>query len=159
MLVICNESKIAAKFLFPATILAPLLGRKYTMTHSDETGDLFVSIGCIYDYPMLTKKRDEVLANWNIRHDQYILQGFVYVTGGEFSEEMANVRYNIFKREMETALKSIMFADQTFFLQYPFLLDAPIYIHFYSTLPLYNQVLYFGTPRMYFEEICRKSAV
>ena len=48
------------EFLFP---------RKYTLTHSDITGDLFLSIGPDYDYKKISNfysklLRDEVLAEW-----------------------------------------------------------------------------------------------
>lgn len=39
----------------------PVTGRKYTQTHSDITGDLFVTIGLQYAYDKINPMRDEVL--------------------------------------------------------------------------------------------------
>ena len=47
----------------------PIFPRKYTLTHSDFTGDLFLSIGSNYDYKKFSNLyskllRDEVLGEW-----------------------------------------------------------------------------------------------
>ena len=42
-----------------------LIPRKYTLTHSDESGELFLSIGSKYDLDQIDKNnRDEVLGSW-----------------------------------------------------------------------------------------------
>jgi len=134
----------------PATSFSPVEGRKYTMTHDDATGQLFVSIGYEYDYSKISKIRDEVLAQWVPHLGQYVLLGKVYVSGGEYDDNQTRVRYMIFKKEMETALHAIVKGDEGFFYYFPWFLDFPIYIHFESANPMYNHVLYFGTPRSYF---------
>ncbi|MGE8081491.1 staygreen family protein [Peribacillus loiseleuriae] len=60
-----NAAKLSTKYLPFVTEGLPVDGRKYTLTHSDVTGELFLSIGNHYDLPAINLKiRDEVLAKW-----------------------------------------------------------------------------------------------
>ena len=52
----------------PATSAQPLEGRKYTLTHSDVTAELFLDIGYVYNYEVVNcEMRDEVLAKMEKR--------------------------------------------------------------------------------------------
>ena len=51
------------------TATAPLIPRCYTLTHSDFSGELFLTIGKVYDHSQISGwytrlMRDEVLASW-----------------------------------------------------------------------------------------------
>ncbi|WML44500.1 staygreen family protein [Neobacillus sp. PS3-40] len=143
-------SKLTVVFHAPATKFRPIEGRKYTLTHSDSTGQLFLSIGKEYTYGNLNPQvRDEVVAEWVPKMGEYVLWGRVYVSGGEFDEKYAKVRFLIFQKEMDLALKAIIYGDQTFYTCFPWLLDSPIYIQFDSIYPQYNKIIYMGTPRQY----------
>lgn len=145
-----NPSKLHVTYLPFVTEYHPVTGRKYTLTHSDETGQLFLSVGYNYDLGAINlNKRDEVLAEWTSYRGHYLLQGKVYITGGEYNEQSAKVRFMIFQRELHLALTAIIYGDQNFYQSRPYLLDAPIYIQFQSILPQFHQVKYFGTPRLY----------
>ncbi|MGM7702093.1 staygreen family protein [Pseudalkalibacillus sp. Hm43] len=146
-----DPNKVSTKFLPPANPNYPVVGRKYTLTHSDITGELFLSVGCRIDLESIDQQmRDEVIAEWRRdRYGRYHLFGEVYVDGGEFSKEVTERRFNIFRKEMGTALKGMLYGDQPFLSNHPYLLDAPIYIQFNSTYPEYNQTFYFGTLRDY----------
>jgi hypothetical protein len=146
-----NPQKLSVKIIPPATKVQPIVGRKYTLTHSDFTGELFSSIGYEFDINAIDKKmRDEVLAEWkrDIMGCSY-LAGNVHVDGEDLNKSASNVRFNIFRKEMGLALKGIIYGDQPFFAAYPLLLDAPIYIYFDSIYPEYNKLFYFGTAREY----------
>lgn len=145
-----DPSKLSITYLAPATPFRPVECRKYTLTHSDTTGQLFLAIGCEYDYKAINHKfRDEVLAEWIPKMGVFTLCGRVYISGGEFDERYSHVRFMIFKRELELALKAIVYGDQTFYSYFPWLLDSPIYIHFESVYPQFNQIIYYGTPRQH----------
>ncbi|RSD26059.1 staygreen family protein [Mesobacillus subterraneus] len=145
-----NPEKLNVCFIPPATGFLPLEGRKYTLTHSDMTGELFLSIGNVYDYQAINyKMRDEVLADWVTMNGEYMLYGKVYISNGEYDPNMSRIRYMIFKRELDLALTGIIYGDRTFFTNYPWLLDAPIYVQFSSIYPEFNKVAYYGTPRKY----------
>jgi hypothetical protein len=150
-----NPQKLSVKYIPPATNAQPIEGRKYTLTHSDITGDLFLSIGYEYDIAAIDQKmRDEVIAEWK-RDNQGLLHlaGRVHVDGKDFSKSASKVRFRIFKKEMDLALKGIIYGDRSFFAAYPALIDAPIYIYFDSSYPEYNQVCYYGTPKRYLNQI------
>ncbi|MEL3972225.1 staygreen family protein [Rossellomorea oryzaecorticis] len=145
-----NPDKLSVTYLPPASIFNPIDNRKYTLTHSDLTGELYVSIGSQYDLMKINAQmRDEVLGEWRREQGQYTLCGKVYVSGGEFDEKLSKVRFMIFKKELPLALTAIVNGDQGFYTYYPWLLDAPIYIYFESVFDEFNQVIYFGTPRQY----------
>lgn len=145
-----NPEKLSVTYHPPASIFYPLEGRKYTLTHSDTTGELFLNIGCQYDLAKLNPMmRDEVLAEWVTAMGQYSLSGKVYISGGEFDKNLSKVRYMIFQKELPLALSAIVNGDSGFFTYFPWLLDVPIYICFESIFPEFHQVKYFGTPRQY----------
>ena len=132
-----NPEKLSVTFIPPATTATPLEGRKYTLTHSDLTGQLFLSIGYVYDVDAIDKKmRDEVIAQWQIN--------------SQVDQLTSARRFNIFQREMDTALKGMVYGDREFYSTYPIFLDAPIYIYYDSIYPQFSGVFYYGTPRQYF---------
>ena len=146
-----NPEKLSVTYIPPATPLNPLEGRKYTLTHSDLTGELFLSIGYVYDLDAIDKKmRDEVIAQWQkSSEDLYALFGRVHISGGEFNQLESSVRFNIFHREMDTALKGMVNGDLAFYNNYPTFLYAPIYIYYESIYPQFRKVAYYGTPSQY----------
>lgn len=146
-----NPSKLSVTYVPPASSTEPVHGRKYTLTHSDITGDLFLTIGYSYDLTAIdANMHDEVLVEWMIAPQQIpALFGVVLVSDGQFIEEVAKLRFTIFKEEMTTALQGIVNGDQTFFSTYPLLQNAPIYIYFQSNYPAYRGLYYFGTPKQY----------
>ena len=145
-----NPSNLHVTYLPFVSEYKPVTGRKYTLTHSDETGQLFLRVGYEYDLSSINlKNRDEVLAEWTPQMGHYVLQGKVYITGGEYNEQSSKVRLMIFQRELPLALKAITYGDQAFYQSHPYLLDAPIYIQFQSTLHHFHQMIYIGTPRQY----------
>ncbi|PLR95273.1 staygreen family protein [Bacillus sp. T33-2] len=138
------------KYIPPATAFEPVDKRKYSLTFSDKTKELFLSIGNVYDFDAVNPNiRDEVLAEWITRNGEYLLLGKVYINSGEFDEKYSRIRYMIFKRELDLALTGIIFGDKSLFSYYPWLLDSPIYVQFESSYPEFNQIGYFGTPRKY----------
>ena len=146
-----DPQKLTTNLMPPATFMQPIQGRKYTLTHSDDTGELFLDIGTIYNYEAINwKMRDEVLAEWQKdAFHRLRLVGKAHVDQGEFTKEQSQFRFNIFQKEMSTALEGMFYGDLPFFKNYPSLLDAPIYIVYESSFPEFNQIIYYGTPRNY----------
>ena len=149
-----DKERLNVTIMPPASTVQPVEGRKYTLTHSDGTGQLFLAVGYDYDYAAINKQmRDEVLAKWKSDCQYpYILAGKVYIDNGEHSEKISKSRFDIFSREMNVALKGMFYGDWPFLNHYPFLLNAPIYIRLKSKYPQFNQTLYFGTPMHYLAE-------
>lgn len=143
-------NKLFINYLPPMNQFGPIEGRKYTLTHSDEMGALFLTIGRKYDYAAIDQKlRDEVLAEWKTQDGEYMLEGKVYISGGEYDQQLSKIRFMIFKKEMELALMGLIFGEKTLYVNYPWLLDCSIWIQFESIYSEYNQKIYYGTPRQY----------
>ncbi|CAM3790063.1 staygreen family protein [Mesobacillus thioparans] len=149
-----NPEKLTVSYIPPATAYMPIDSRKYTLTHSDLSGELFLAIGNVYDYQAINyKMRDEVLADWLTINGEYILFANVYVSNGEYDLNMSRIRYMIFKRELDLALTAMIYGDRSFFTYHPWLLDAPIYVKFSSSFPEFNEIVYYGTPRYYLNKV------
>ncbi len=59
-----NTDKLSVEFRNGVTSTEPILGRRYTLTHSDITAELFLTIGSAYAYDKINATRDEVLGEW-----------------------------------------------------------------------------------------------
>ncbi|WP_235468486.1 staygreen family protein [Geobacillus sp. Sah69] len=58
------------------TQLSPVNGRLYTLTHSDTTGTLFLTVSRAFVTDQLTSQRDEVLGEWKQAGQQLVFFGF-----------------------------------------------------------------------------------
>jgi hypothetical protein len=126
----------------------PIIPRKYTLTHSDESGELFLTIAARYDYGKITDMRDEVLAEWTMVNNEYALLVNVMVDK-ENNPVMSAVRNSIFTKELPLALQAIRYGDREFFVRNSYLDKAPIYVKFNSVYPLFNRLELWGTPSDY----------
>lgn len=146
-----NSSRVNPEFRDGVNAMRPVEGRKYTMTHSDDTAELFVTIGKKYAKDKIGPLRDEVLLGFERRNNQMQLFGSVLIDS-RYMDWDSNIRNEIFLREMPTALKAIRYADRELFEQYPMLDKVPIYIWFQSTDKKYNILYDFGTMQQYVTE-------
>ena len=133
-----KPEKLFVDFKNGITNTGAAVPRVYTMTHSDETADLFVTVGLVYDFEKITEKRDEVLAEWVNEDDEYKVKVYVHVDGQNGEKETA-IRNEIFRREMPLALSAIRYADNSFFMENRNLDKAPIIVHFNSIYDEYNK--------------------
>lgn len=128
----------------------PISGRCYTLTHSDFSGDLFLSVGLDYDKKAISGlytrlMRDEVLAKWLKEEGNFSLHVYCHVSGGIILGT-AGWRYSIFKRELPLVLRSICNGDKDFFAEHKNLNDSVIFVHFKSKNKKYDKVENWGTP-------------
>ena len=148
-----TPEKLHINFLRGATSGSPLLARRYTLTHSDSTGELFLSIGLEYNKRQIggwytRLMRDEVLAEWKQDEQGYTLHVYLHVSGG-FVVGRAGWRYAIFRRELPLVLESMRYGDRDFFTTHPELDQTPIYVHFHSSKSRYHRIEQFGVPSNY----------
>ncbi|SHK24500.1 staygreen family protein [Paramaledivibacter caminithermalis] len=143
-----KPEKLNVEFRFGVTPISPIIDRHYTLTHSDITGELFLTIGLEYAYDKIGPIRDELLAKWNYDNNKYILFAYVYVDG-QHGLSMTALRNRIFVKELPLALEAIRYGDRALFQNYPMLDSSPIFIHFYSMDPYFNRIEYRGTPSDY----------
>lgn len=130
--------------------------RKYTLTHSDETADLFLTIGKKYDYEKTNKIRDEVLAEWKVIDGRNTLSVYVQVSI-DSSLSKTIIRDKIFREELPLALKAITYGDKDFLKANAYLYKAVVVINFKSDISKYNQIEEWGVVSDYLKEDIRSN--
>jgi len=144
-----KPEKLHVRLRKGATPDGPIVPRRYTLTHSDKTGDLYLTIGPDYDRNQISGlhtrlMRDEVLGEWVCNETGYLLKIYVHVSGG-FVIGTAGWRNRILHRELPLALEAIHYAERYLLQTHPELKDAPIEIHFRSSIQKYNVTESWGT--------------
>ncbi len=142
-----SPEKLNVTFLAGVTPTAPVIPRFYTLTHSDRTGDLFLTIG-----PQHHKKqysgwytrlmRDEVLAEWRSEENEVSLHVHCQVSKGLGSERFRDA---IFRRELPLVLKAIRYGDRAFFECHFELDDSQIWVHFHAKKPPWGCIENWGS--------------
>lgn len=141
-----NPEKLSVEFRDGFTATNPVIPRRYTLTHSDSTGELFLTVGMNYAWDKVDRlMRDEVLSEWVQIGNMVYFVVYVYIDGGQFSEDVAGKRNEIFRRELPLALNAIRYGDRALFDAYPFLKQAGIIVNFQSSYPQFAKQEYWGT--------------
>lgn len=142
-----NPEKLFVEFRPYVSPVAPICPRVYTLTHSDITAELFLTLGSWIAYDKVTSMRDEVVGSWRVENNRYYFNVYVYV--GNFGQKETLLRDAIFRRELPLALEAVFYGDRQFLLAQPLLVQAPIWIHFDSEDPAFNKLEYWGKPLDY----------
>lgn len=137
------SNQVFVEYRDDVTPTSPLEERTYTMTHSDTTGDLYVTIGLNYAKDKVNEIQDQVYLSWVPLKDSYFLYGEV-VVDDPMGQGNTSKRNDIFKREMPLALKAIYTADLPLFEDSPALKETPVLIKFQSSSPEYNKLYNYG---------------
>ena len=145
-----RPDKLHVEFAFGAEPEGPTTPRRYTLTHSDATGDLFLTIGAEYHRKQTSGwytrfMRDEVLAEWQEDEDGPSLHVHCHVSGGLVLGPAA-WRDAIFRQELPLVLEAFRFGDRTLFESEAQLDGSPIWVHFHARQHSYNRVESWGTP-------------
>jgi hypothetical protein len=123
------------------------------LTHSDTTGELFLTVGPEVDHKQISGwyarlMRDEVLGEWQESEEGPALHLFCHVSGG-LAFGGAGMRYSIFRHELPQVLEAMRLGDHGLFEASPELDRAEIWIHFQSTNRHYHKTERWGTPADY----------
>lgn len=129
------------------------LPRRYTLTHSDRTGRLFLSIGDEFSAGQISGvytrlMRDEVLAELHYEGGSPVFRVYCHVSGG-LVIGTAKWRYRILQHEMQLVLEAIRYGDRTLFKHSPKLDDASVLVHFNSTDRRFDKVEDWGIMSQY----------
>ena len=143
-----NTEKLHVTYLTGATPEKLRLTRRYTLTHSDRTGELFLSIGSQYNEKQISGlytrlMRDEVLAELSDSTDSLIFRVYCHISGG-FILGTAKWRYKIFQSELPLVIEAIRYGDRILFEQNPGLDDTLVLVHFQSNDSRFNRVENWG---------------
>ena len=145
-----DPEKLSVRFVEPCHPKGPVVPRRYTLTHSDLTGSLYLTIGPDFDRyrisgPYTRLMRDEVLGEWALEGSDATLHVRVHVSGG-LVIGTAGQRYRIFKMEMPLALSAIRHGDKILYEEHPMLESSKILVHFSSSKGRYDKTEDYGTP-------------
>lgn len=137
-----NPEKLHVTYLPGASQDGPLSPRRYTLTHSDFTGELFLSVGVEYDKERTSRwytrlMRDEVLAEWELENGIPCLMVHCHVSGGVIFGS-ARMRKGIFDHELPLALEAIRFGDRLFIKEHPELDGAAVRVRFHAAQARYD---------------------
>ena len=137
-----NPAKLHVTYLPGVSQSEQLSPRRYTLTHSDVTGELFLSIGAEYDKGRLSQwytrlMRDEVLAEWEVGNEGPCLMVHCHVSGGVVFGS-AGMRNGIFHHELSLALEAIRYGDRQFIQAHPELDVAVVLVLFHAIQSRYD---------------------
>lgn len=143
-----DPEKLHVRFAPGTSPEGPVLPRRYTLTHSDVTGELFLMIGQEYDRRQIAGwytrfMRDEVVAEWLEESGVHALHLHCHVSGG-LVFGWAGVRDAIFRRELPLVLESFRFGDRRLFEVHPELDQASIRVRFHAARSRYDRTESWG---------------
>jgi hypothetical protein len=130
------EDKLHVTLLKDTAPDGPIEPRRYTLTHSDRTGDLFLSIGADYDRDALGAlqvrlERDEVLGEWVRDGESWRLELHMMAQGGLPLFGTGAMRCNIFRHYRPMVLGAIRAGDKALLRAHPELESAPVLARFH----------------------------
>ena len=111
----------------------PVTPRRYTLTHSDTTGNYTLTVGSDYDHKQISGwytrfMRDEVLAEWNKRDEFCSLDVYCHVCGGLIFGGRS-LRERIFLSMMPLVFEAFKLGDKYLFERHTELDNAVIRVH------------------------------
>ena len=138
-----NPEKLSVKYSGDDKANSSAFPRYYTLTHSDRTGNLFLTIGREYDTKQASGfytrlMRDEIFAELVCDGDNISLHVYCHVSGG-LVFGTASWRYRIFQTELPLVIEAIRFGDRALFETVPGVNQTQVIVHFVSHKPAYNK--------------------
>ena len=131
-----SPERLIVEFRDGISAMQPLIPRNHTLTHSDFTGELFLTIGTQFAWDKVnTDLRDEVLGEWKLDGEYLYYNVYVFLNKEEHDLNTAIKRNEVFRRELPLALTAIRYGDRILFDLYPDLDYALIIVNFMSTYP------------------------
>jgi len=148
-----SRDKLHIKLSGEITLTDPVIPRCYTLTHSDATGDLFLTIGESHNRTQISGwytrlMRDEVLAEWQISQGVLFLLTHCHLSGGLIFGT-ADWRYKIFQRELPLVLEAFRYGDRQLFAAHPECDQALVKVKFHASRIADRRVEEWGQMKQY----------
>lgn len=150
-----NPNKLHVAFKDEIKPSAPLIPRCYTLTHSDITGDLFLTVARNFDLEALDNwqtrlMRDEVIGEWRKDFEEGpSLHLGCHVSGRGLTFGPAGLRYGIFQYHLPMVLQALRYGDRLLYEAQPDLDAATIFVYFKANQRRYNRIENWGYPAEY----------
>lgn len=131
-----KPSRLTVEYRDGVTATEPIMPRRYTLTHSDSSGELYLTIGTEFAWDKVNPvMRDEVLGEWLTYGEFLYFNIYLFVSLEEHDLDGTLRRNEVFRRELPLALTAIRYGDRFIFDRYPSLNHAFIIVNFISTYP------------------------
>jgi magnesium dechelatase len=142
-----NPDKLHLTFRDGVRPDGPPTPRAYTLTHSDMTGDLFLTIGKRYNSQQISGwytrfMRDEVLAEWR-DGEQLSLHVHCHASGGLVFGS-SSYREAVFRHHLPMVLEAFRYGEQELINVHPQLAQTPIFVHFHARQKKYDKTERWG---------------
>ncbi|KAL5571785.1 hypothetical protein UlMin_021382 [Ulmus minor] len=127
-----------------------IIPRTYILSHCDFTANLTLTISHVINLEQLRGwySRDDVVAEWKKVNGEMCLHVHCFVSGPNLLLDLAaELRYQIFSKEMPLVLKAVVHGDSVLFTEHPELLDSLVRVYFHSGLQKYNKMECWGPLR------------
>jgi hypothetical protein len=143
-----NPDKLHTKYVDPANPTGPLQPRCYTLTHSDTTGDLFLTIAADFARKQISGwytriMRDEILASWQLDEDVMSLHVHCHVSGGLVIGS-ARWRASILRHHMPQVIEALRYGERALIQAHPHLDQARVIVHFHARQDAFDKTIDYG---------------
>jgi hypothetical protein len=144
-----TPEKLHTRFIDPTLPAEPLQPRCYTLTHSDSTGDLFLTIAEDFDRQQISGwytrlMRDEVLASWQLDEGEMSLHVHCHVSGGLVFGK-ASWRARILQHHMPQVIEAFHHGERALIQAHPWLDQARVVVHFHARQDTLDQTIDYGS--------------
>lgn len=144
-----DSSKLIIDFKKGISQSGPIVPRNYTVTHSDETGDILVTVAKEYDKTHITAKRDEVYGRWREHGKDYALCLYLSVDGNERDRNKIEQRNRSFREALPLVITAIRQGDLGLIKKYNKLDESDVFIKFDSRFEDFYKVENWGKVKNY----------
>jgi hypothetical protein len=137
-----DTARLSVDFEEGVTRTAPIIPRRYTFSHSDNSEDFILTIGPDFAFDTNTT-RDKILGEWLLYDGT--LRFYVYLNmGGEIRQKMHESNFEP-RHETVLALEAIRYGDKRFFEAHPEMDEYPIIVYYLYENPELNYAECWGT--------------
>ncbi|MGL4656160.1 MAG: staygreen family protein [Sarcina sp.] len=144
-----NEREVICEYKGSVNQVEPVNHRRYTFLPKEDVDKLVV--GLRFDSRNTDSNRNEILGQWAISDDRYVLYFHINIEFDENAQSVA-VRDSIIRSTLAKSIKKILKADIKLLEFKEDLFKSPVIVYFKCTLPYYNRVENWGTVEEYLSD-------
>lgn len=140
-----NDS-IVCEYKGSVTKTQPISHRRYTFLENDNFRKLVVALK--YDSRNTDVNGNQLLGEWAISHDRYVLYFHINIKKDESTQSIA-VQDSILRESLALKIKNILIAEKELLEKNKILCNSRVIVYFKSSLPYYDSVESWGFVRDY----------
>ena len=140
-----NNYNLNVNIVEPITDIEPIRFRRYTLSYSDDTQNLYLTIALYFDMLGLgVTSMDKVYGQWAwVIGDTYDLNLFIFI--GNYPYDIARRRYETFRKLLPLSITAIVNGDRKFLEYNQNLMDSNIIVRFISSHAEFNRAISYNS--------------